>query len=72
MRGPIEHIYLSYLKMQGYSFVPGENSIFMSEKLAKTKKGVKVRVMIIVVSYMEAEREFQAVANLDGDFPGPI
>ncbi|KAK1379868.1 DNA-directed RNA polymerase V subunit 7 [Heracleum sosnowskyi] len=56
--GPVEHIYLSHLKMQGYSFVPGENPIFMSEKSAKIEKGVKLRVM--------------AVANLDGDFLGPV
>ncbi|KAK1379872.1 DNA-directed RNA polymerase V subunit 7 [Heracleum sosnowskyi] len=70
--GPVEHIFLPSDWMQGYSFVPGENPIFMSEKSAKIEKGVKLRVMVIKVSYMEAEKEFQAVANLDGDFLGPV
>lgn len=70
--GPVENIYLSHQKMQGYSYVPGENPIFMSEKTAKIEKGVKVRVMMVGARYMEAEREYQAVANLDGDFLGPV
>lgn len=70
--GPVENIYLSHQKMQGYSYVPGENPIFMSEKTAKIEKGVRVRVMVVGARYMEAEKEFQAVANLDGDFLGPV
>ncbi|XP_074381629.1 DNA-directed RNA polymerase V subunit 7-like [Apium graveolens] len=73
--GPLEHIYLSYLKhlrILGYSFVPGENPILLSEKSAKIEKGVKLRVMVTGVKYMEAEREFYAVANINGDYLGPI
>ncbi|KAK1379871.1 RNA polymerase Rpb7-like, N-terminal domain [Heracleum sosnowskyi] len=70
--GPVEHIYLPYLKMQGYSFVPGENPIFMSENSENIEKGLKLRVMVIGVRYMEAENEFRAVATLDGDSLGPI
>ncbi|KAK3008589.1 hypothetical protein RJ639_014708 [Escallonia herrerae] len=70
--GPVENIYLSYQKMTDYRYVPGENPIFMNEKMSKIEKDMAVRLMVIGTKYMEAEREFQAVASLEGDFLGPV
>ncbi|WOH12765.1 hypothetical protein DCAR_0832273 [Daucus carota subsp. sativus] len=58
--------------MKGYKFVAGENAIFVSEESGKIEKGMKLRVEVISVKYMEIEKEFQALANLNGDFLGPI
>jgi len=70
--GPVENIYLSKLKMPDYDFVPGENPIFMNDKMSKIEKDVVVRFIVIGVKYMEAEREYQAVVSLEGDFLGPV
>ncbi|KAM7485242.1 hypothetical protein LguiA_001251 [Lonicera macranthoides] len=70
--GPVENIYLSKLKMPDYNFVPGENPIFMNDKMSKIEKDVVVRFIVIGVKYMEAEREYQAVVSLEGDFLGPV
>ncbi|KAL1806470.1 hypothetical protein ACET3Z_029538 [Daucus carota] len=70
--GPVENIFLSRYKMKGYKFVAGENAIFVSEESGKIEKGMKLRVEVISVKYMEVEKEFQALANLNGDFLGPI
>uniref|UniRef100_A0A7N0TQV7 DNA-directed RNA polymerase subunit n=1 Tax=Kalanchoe fedtschenkoi TaxID=63787 RepID=A0A7N0TQV7_KALFE len=42
--GPVESCYLSHQKLSGYHYVPGENPVFMSDKLAKIDKGVSLRV----------------------------
>ncbi|CAK9136682.1 unnamed protein product [Ilex paraguariensis] len=70
--GPIENIYLSNKKMPGYEYVPGENPIFMNEKMPKIEKDVVVRFIVIGEKYIEAQREFQAVVSLEGDFLGPV
>ncbi|XP_010532586.1 PREDICTED: DNA-directed RNA polymerase V subunit 7 [Tarenaya hassleriana] len=70
--GPVESIYLSSLKMRGYTYLPGENPIFVNDKMPKVQVGVMVRFMVIGTKWMEAEREFQALASLEGDYLGPI
>ncbi|CAL0313566.1 unnamed protein product [Lupinus luteus] len=70
--GPIENVYLSNLKMPGYHYVPGENPCFMNEKMSKVGKDVRVRFVVIGTKWMEAEREFQALVSLEGDYLGPI
>ncbi|KAK3008596.1 hypothetical protein RJ639_014715 [Escallonia herrerae] len=47
--------------MTDYRYVPGENPIFLKEKMSKIEKDVVVRLMVIGTKYMEAEREFQAM-----------
>ncbi|KAK7356615.1 hypothetical protein VNO80_15890 [Phaseolus coccineus] len=70
--GPIENVYLSHLKMPDYSYVPGENACFMNDKLSKIGKDVTVRFSVIGTKWMEADREFQALVSLEGDYLGPI
>uniref|UniRef100_A0A7N0V2Q0 DNA-directed RNA polymerase subunit n=2 Tax=Kalanchoe fedtschenkoi TaxID=63787 RepID=A0A7N0V2Q0_KALFE len=70
--GPVESCYLSHQKMSGYQYVPGENPVFMSDKLAKIDKGVSLRVMVLGTKWMEAERKFMALVSIDGDFLGPV
>ncbi|KAK9289219.1 hypothetical protein L1049_017693 [Liquidambar formosana] len=70
--GPIENIYLSCQKMPDYRYMPGENPVFMSEKQSKIEKEVVVRFMVIGTKWLEAEREFQALVSLEGDFLGPV
>lgn len=70
--GPIETMFLSAQKMPGYQHVPGENPMFISEKQSKIEKDVVIRFSVIGTKWVEAEREFQAVVSLEGDFLGPL
>ncbi|XP_057538502.1 DNA-directed RNA polymerase V subunit 7 [Amaranthus tricolor] len=70
--GPIETIFLSAQKMPGYQHVPGDNPMFISEKQMKIEKDVVVRFCVIGTKWVEADKEFQAVVGLEGDFLGPI
>ncbi|KAK0607457.1 hypothetical protein LWI29_015389 [Acer saccharum] len=70
--GPIENIYLSNMKMPDYRYVPGEDPEFMNDKLSKIKKDVVVRVIVLGTKWLEAEREFQALVSLEGDYLGPV
>ncbi|XP_057957591.1 DNA-directed RNA polymerase V subunit 7 [Malania oleifera] len=70
--GPVENIYLSNQKMRDYQYVPGENPIFMNEKMSRIEKDVVVRFIVIGTKWLEAEREFQALVSLEGDFLGPV
>lgn len=69
--GPVENIYLSHLKMPGYSYMPGENPVF-NDKLSRIEKDIVVRFIVIGTKWLEAEREFQALVSLEGDYLGPI
>uniref|UniRef100_A0A6N2N5S9 DNA-directed RNA polymerase subunit n=1 Tax=Salix viminalis TaxID=40686 RepID=A0A6N2N5S9_SALVM len=69
--GPIENIYLSSLKMPGYRYVPGENPVFLNDKTSKIGKDVAVRFIVLGTKWLEAEREFQALVSLEGDYLGP-
>ncbi|KAI7981312.1 DNA-directed RNA polymerase V subunit 7 [Camellia lanceoleosa] len=70
--GPVENIYLSNQKMRDYRYVPGENPIFMNDKMSIIEKEVAVRFIVIGTKYIEAEKDFQAVVSLEGDFLGPV
>ncbi|XP_030459761.1 DNA-directed RNA polymerase V subunit 7-like [Syzygium oleosum] len=70
--GPVKKIFLSNLKMADYKYVPGENPVFLNDKLSKIGKDVTVRCMVIETRWLEAEREFQALVSLEGDFLGPV
>ncbi|KAF9673518.1 hypothetical protein SADUNF_Sadunf10G0032600 [Salix dunnii] len=69
--GPIENIYLSSLKMPDYRYVPGENPVFLNDKTSKIGKDVVVRFVVLGTKWLEAEREFQALVSLEGDYLGP-
>lgn len=69
--GPAEKIYLSHQKMADYQYVPGENPYFMN-KSSKIEKGVVVRFIVIGEKFLEAEKDFQAIVSLEGDYLGPI
>lgn len=69
--GPVENIYLSRQKMPGYSYDGGENPVFRDES-SKIEKDVIVRFIVIGTKWLEAEREFQALVSLEGDYLGPI
>ncbi|XP_043721058.1 DNA-directed RNA polymerase V subunit 7-like [Telopea speciosissima] len=70
--GPIGQIFLSSTKMPDYRYVPGENPFFLNDKQSKIEKDVKVRFMVLGTKWAEADREFQMVVTLEGDFLGPI
>ncbi|WVY98502.1 hypothetical protein V8G54_030653 [Vigna mungo] len=70
--GPIENVYLSHLKMPDYEYVPGENACFMNDKLSKIGKDVILRFSVIGTKWMEADRDFQALVSLEGDYLGPV
>ncbi|CAN4082042.1 unnamed protein product [Withania somnifera] len=70
--GPTDKVYLSHQKMVDYKYVPGENPIFMNEKMSRIEKDTLVRFIVVGARYVEAEKEFQAVVSLEGDYLGPI
>ncbi|CAK7323274.1 unnamed protein product [Dovyalis caffra] len=70
--GPMENIYLSCMKMTGYRYVPGENPVFLNDKTSKIEKDVVVRFVVLGTKWLEAEREFQALVSLEGDYLGPV
>ena len=70
--GPTESIYLSNLKMPDYRYVPGENPYFLNEKMSKIGKDVLVRFVVIGTKWLEADRDFQALVSLEGDYLGPV
>lgn len=70
--GPIENIYLSNAKMPDYKYVQGENPVFLNDKHSKIEKDVSVRFIVIGTKWLEAEREFQALVSLEGDYLGPV
>ncbi|KAF3663757.1 DNA-directed RNA polymerase V subunit 7 [Capsicum baccatum] len=70
--GPTDKVYLSHQKMADYKYVPGENPIFMNEKMSRIEKDTQVRFIVVGARYVEAEKEFQAVVSLEGDYLGPI
>lgn len=67
--GPIKNAYPSSSKMLGYMYILGENQISMNQKMPEIAKDVKVRVVVIGMKWMQAEREFH---GLEGDYLGPI
>ncbi|XP_024961312.1 DNA-directed RNA polymerase V subunit 7-like [Cynara cardunculus var. scolymus] len=71
--GPIEYLYLSNKKMSDYQYHSLENPCFLNEQTgSRIVKDASVRCIVIGVKYMEAQKEFQAVVGLEGDYLGPI
>ncbi|XP_004240814.2 DNA-directed RNA polymerase V subunit 7-like [Solanum lycopersicum] len=70
--GPVDKVYLSHKKMADYKYVPGENPIFMNEKMSRIEKDTVVRFIVLRTKYMKAEKKFQAVGSLERDYLGPI
>ncbi|KAL3626380.1 hypothetical protein CASFOL_029929 [Castilleja foliolosa] len=70
--GPAENVFLSHKMMDDYEYVPGEIPYFMNAKSSKIEKGVDVRFLVHGVRFVEADKDFQAVGSLKGDYLGPI
>jgi DNA-directed RNA polymerase-4/5 subunit 7 len=69
--GPIENIYLAHSKMPGYCYEGGESPVFRDNQ-SKIESNVVIRFIVIGTMWLEADREFQALASLEGDYLGPI
>ncbi|XP_010440344.1 PREDICTED: DNA-directed RNA polymerase V subunit 7-like [Camelina sativa] len=50
--GPIENVYLSYTKMPDYKYIPGENPIFMNNKMSRIQVETTVRILVIETKWM--------------------
>ncbi|KAL6519953.1 hypothetical protein OROMI_032847 [Orobanche minor] len=70
--GPADKVYLSHQKMADYEFVPGEAPFFRKGRLLKIKNGTNIRFSVIAEKYDEAERDFKAVVDMEGDCLGPV
>ena len=58
--------------MEDYKYVPGENPIFMNEKMSRIEKDIVMRFIVVGATYVEAEKEFQAVGSLESACLGHI
>ncbi|KAG8370334.1 hypothetical protein BUALT_Bualt14G0106000 [Buddleja alternifolia] len=71
--GPMNIVYLAARFMPNYSYVPGENPVYMREDLSKIEIGVVVRYMVFAVRWIEDKwREFRVLATIDDDGLGPV
>ena len=71
--GPIENLYLSNQKMSDYQDQIADNPCFLNIKTgSRIEKDMTLRCIVIGVKYMEAQKEFQAVVGLEGDYLGPV
>ena len=69
--GPIESIFMAEKSMSDYKYIGGENPIFMNDH-SKLEKGTAVRFKVMGFRWMEADRQFQLLATIAGDFLGPL
>ena len=69
--GPMENIFLSEKTMSGYKYIGGENPMFMKDR-SKLEKDTFVRLKVMGFHWMEADRQFQLLVSLAGDFLGPL
>ncbi|VAH14810.1 unnamed protein product [Triticum turgidum subsp. durum] len=69
--GPIESIFLSEKSMSDYKYMGGENPMFMNDH-SKLERDTAVRFKVMGFRWMEADRQFQLLASLAGDFLGPL
>ncbi|XP_062230816.1 DNA-directed RNA polymerase V subunit 7-like [Phragmites australis] len=69
--GPVESIFLSEKSMSDYKYIGGENVMFMNDH-SKLEKDTAVRFKVMGFRWMEADRQFQLLATLAGDFLGPL
>uniref|UniRef100_A0A3Q7HL80 Uncharacterized protein n=1 Tax=Solanum lycopersicum TaxID=4081 RepID=A0A3Q7HL80_SOLLC len=60
------------IKKEDYKYVPGESPIFMNEKMSRIEKDIVVRFIVVGATYVEAEKEFQAVGSLESACLGHI
>ncbi|OMP03539.1 hypothetical protein CCACVL1_02378 [Corchorus capsularis] len=72
--GPVDKIYLSRCQMQDYHYLSGDNPKFVKndDEHSKIEKDVVVRFVLIGTRWIAEDREFQALASLEGDFLGPV
>jgi DNA-directed RNA polymerase-4/5 subunit 7 len=69
--GPMENIFLSEKTMSDYKYIGGESPMFMKDH-SKLEKDTFVRFKVMGFRWMEADRQFQLLATLSGDFLGPL
>ncbi|KAM0924391.1 hypothetical protein ACQ4PT_004891 [Festuca glaucescens] len=69
--GPMENIFLSEKTMSDYKYLGGENPMFRKDH-SKLEKDTIVRFRVMGFRWMEADRQFQLLATLAGDFLGPL
>ncbi|CAN6918651.1 unnamed protein product [Brassica oleracea] len=70
--GPCENVYLSQYKMPGYDYVVQGNPLFMNQNMSRIQIGSTVRVIVLDIQWKEAEKEFIALASLEGNNLGPF
>ncbi|KAJ6816121.1 DNA-directed RNA polymerase V subunit 7 [Iris pallida] len=70
--GPYDNIFLSDKKMGDYSYMSGENPMFVNDDQSKLEKDVMVRFKVLGFRWIEFDRGFQMLATLAGDFLGPL
>ena len=71
-RGSIDDVYLSNMKIIDYHYVLDENAYFMNDKRSRVGKDHVVHFKVIGTRWLEAERQFQVLVKLDGNYLGPI
>ena len=69
--GPVESIFMAEKSMGGYKYIGGENPMFMNDH-SKLEKDTAVRFKVMGYRWMEADRQFQLLATIAGDFLGPV
>ncbi|KAJ4887155.1 DNA-directed RNA polymerase IV subunit 7 [Raphanus sativus] len=70
--GPCENVYLSHYKMPGYDYVGQGNPLFVNENMSRIQIGSTVRFVVLDIQWKEAEKEFIALASLEGINLGPF
>ncbi|CAN6353837.1 unnamed protein product, partial [Urochloa humidicola] len=69
--GPVESIFMAEKSMGDYKYIGGENPMFMNDQ-SKLEKDTAVRFKVLGFRWMEADRQFQLLATIAGDFLGPL
>ncbi|CAL5071444.1 unnamed protein product [Urochloa decumbens] len=69
--GPTESIFMAEKSMSDYKYIGGENPMFMNDH-SKLEKDTAVRFKVMGFRWMEADRQFQLLATIAGDFLGPL
>ncbi|KAF8725947.1 hypothetical protein HU200_020523 [Digitaria exilis] len=65
--GPFDSIFMAEKSMSDYKYIGGENLMFMNEH-SKLEKDTIVRFKVLGFRWMEADRKFQLLATIAGDF----
>ncbi|RLN29290.1 DNA-directed RNA polymerase V subunit 7-like [Panicum miliaceum] len=69
--GPVESIFMAEKSMSDYKYIGGENPMFMNDH-SKLEKDTAIRFKVMGLRWMEADRQFQLLATIAGDFLGPL